>query len=111
MADADRKIDPVFRSGTLTGVGVITGFSLTFLCNWAANPLPWQVLDLIAVLPLSTGIILQVWSLARLLNPSALYWTRYNSIRIMFLIGLILVVVGVMASLVLDAIEVTELRR
>ncbi len=51
-----RMLEPVFRNGSVTAVGVLTGFSLTFLTAWAANPLPWQLHDLIGMVPLAIGI-------------------------------------------------------
>jgi len=45
-------IDATFRNGSMTAVGIILGFSLSFITGWGANPVPWQVVDLFAVVPL-----------------------------------------------------------
>ena len=60
-------IDATFRNGSMTAVGIILGFSLNFVTRWGANPVPWQMVDLFAVVPLLTGIAFQVWSFAVLL--------------------------------------------
>ena len=53
-------IDATFRNGSMTAVGIILGFSLSFITRWGANPVPWQVVDLVAVVPLLAGIAFQV---------------------------------------------------
>ena len=99
-------IDSVFRNGTLTGVGVLTGFTLTFLVAWAGNPLPWKWADVIAVVPLGIGALFQIKAIADLLSVESLKRRRYDRIRVEFVIGLLLVVFGIGASLVLDALKV-----
>jgi hypothetical protein len=98
-------IDSVFRNGTLTGVGVLTGFTLTFLVAWAGNPLPWKWADVIAVMPLGIGALFQIKAIADLLSTESLKRARYDRIRVEFIIGLLLVVFGIGASLVLDALK------
>lgn len=104
--DRPEEIDSVFRNGTLTGVGVLTGFSLTFLVAWAGNPLPWKWMDLIAVGPLGLGVLFQIKAIADLLSVESLKRARYDRIRVEFLIGLVLVVIGIGASLLLDALKI-----
>ena len=109
MTDDQPRIDGLFRNGTLTGVGVLTGFSLTFLIAWAGNPLPWRWLDMAAVGPLSIGIVLQIIAIAGLLSPDCLVLSRYNALRKIFVAGLVLVAIGIVASLALDALRVGQL--
>ena len=54
--DGRATLEPVFRNGSVTVVGLLTGFSLTFRTAWAANPLPWRLHDLIGIVPLAVGI-------------------------------------------------------
>ena len=44
-----KPIEAVFRNGSVTVVGVVVGFSLTYLTSWASRPSPWQLHDLIAI--------------------------------------------------------------
>jgi len=53
------RIEAVFRNGSITVVGVIVGFSLTFLTAWASNPLPWSLYDLYGIVPLVAGTGMQ----------------------------------------------------
>ena len=103
-------IDAVFRNGSVTVVGVLTGFSLTFLTAWAANPVPWQLHDLIGMAPLAGGIILQLVALSALLHPDSLERARYDRAIRFFLIGLTLVACGVALAIGIDAFTVAEHR-
>ena len=55
---ADERIDTNFRNGSVTAVGIILGFSLGFLSQWAANPIAWRKVDIVAAIPIVVGIIL-----------------------------------------------------
>lgn len=103
-----RDIEAVFRNGSVTVVGVLAGFSLTFLTAWAANPLPWQLHDLIGVAPLAGGIVFQLVALARLLYPNSLERARYDHAIRTFLIGLALVACGIVLVIGIDAITVAN---
>ena len=64
-------IEATFRSGSLTAISVLAGFSLSFLNRWAALPGEWHQIDLVAVAFISTGIVLQIVALAELFHPLA----------------------------------------
>lgn len=96
MADEEpKRIESVFRSGTLTAVSVVVGFSLSFLSRWAGLPGEWHRLDIIAVAAIVIGIALQVKCLSDLLRVSSLILTNYDRAITLFLAGLGLVAVGV----------------
>ncbi len=103
-----REIDATFRNGSVTVVGVLAGFSLTFLTAWAANPLPWQLHDLIGIVPLAVGSCFQLVALAALLHPNSLERPRYERAIRIFLIGLVLSGFGVAAVIGIDAIMVAQ---
>ena len=65
---ADERIDTNFRNGSVTAVGIILGFSLGFLSQWAANPIAWSKVDIVAAIPIVVGIILQGKASADLLS-------------------------------------------
>ena len=98
------RIEAVFRNGSVTVVGVIVGFSLTFLTAWASNPLPWSLYDLYGIVPLVAGTGMQVISLAALLRTDSLEVERYRRATRLFLIGLGLVSVGVAIAIGVDAV-------
>ena len=104
------RIESSFRHGSITAVGVFSAFSLGFLTAWGANPIPWGLKDLFALIPIVLGVILELTSLAKLLDPRCLELPRYKQAVRFFLAGMILVSVGVAAALVVDVLSAVEMR-
>src|SRR5690554_6943444 len=77
----EQLVEMLFRNGTLTVVGILISFSLSFLTQWANNPLPWELADLPTLLLLSFGIIAQGISLALLLRHNSLQKRFYDKAR------------------------------
>ncbi|AZO08076.1 MULTISPECIES: hypothetical protein [unclassified Mesorhizobium] len=99
-------IEPVFRNGTVTTVGILLAFSLGFITHWAANPIPWQSYHLIAVLPILGGIALQMRSLAMLLDIQSLQRSIYARASRIFIAGLIFTACGVGLAILLDFFDI-----
>ena len=102
------RIESSFRHGSITAVGVITAFSLGFLTAWGANPIPWGLKDLFALIPIAIGVIFEMIALARLLDPRVLEVPRYRAAIRVFLVGMVLVAIGVAAALLVDFISTLE---
>jgi hypothetical protein len=102
------RIESSFRHGSITAVGVITAFSLGFLTAWGANPIPWGLKDLFALIPIAIGVIFEMIALARLLDPRVLEVPRYRAAIRVFLVGMVLVAIGVAAALFVDFISTLE---
>ncbi|MCD6070597.1 MAG: hypothetical protein K0S42_1113 [Microvirga sp.] len=100
--DEQQRIDSIFRSGSITAIGVVAGFSLGFLSRWAALPGEWTPSDLVSVALITLGLALQVKALADLLLVSSLQLKRYNRSVRFFLTGLILVGLGVVFAVFAD---------
>ena len=96
------QIDPTFRSGSLTAIGIMVGFSLGFLTRWAAVPGAWSKADFSALAAIVIGIALQIVSLAMLLSVESLILANYNRMIRIFLAGLVLVSVGVVLAVFVD---------
>ena len=113
MADTKRaepeKIEALFRNGSVTVVGVLAGFSLTFLTTWAVNPVPWSLEDLFGLMPMLAGVILQLWALAALLDPRSLEMPRYRRSIRHFLTGTVLVCIGIAIAIAVDVFGVAHL--
>jgi len=101
------QIEAVFRNGSVTVVGVIVGFSLNYLTSWASSPSAWYLHELIGVVPLAAGVVLQLLSLSALLHTNSLERPIYDRAVRFFLIGLILVCLG----LVIAAEAITVAKR
>jgi len=100
--DAPERIDSTFRNGSVTAVGIILGFSLGFISQWASNPIAWSRIDLVAAAPIVVGIGLQVVAFADLLSPRSLILRHYERARVIFLVGLTFVALGVAFAMLLD---------
>ena len=98
-------VEMLFRNGTLTVVGIILSFSLTFLSQWAQNPIPWTLIDLPTMLLLSAGIITQGSSLVIFLWHDSLQRRVYDKASKVFLCGLAMTVSGVFMAIVIDFVQ------
>ncbi len=98
-------VEMLFRNGTLTVVGIILSFSLTFLSQWAQNPIPWMLIDLPTMLLLSAGIITQGSSLVIFLRHDSLQQRVYDRASKVFLCGLAMTISGVFMAIVIDFIQ------
>ncbi len=92
-------IDSTFRSGTITAISVVLGFSLSFLTRWAGYSGDWSAADLVGLTTISAGIALQIWSLGQILSIQSLILATHNRITRTFLAGLILVALGVLLAI------------
>ena len=101
-ADEPPIIESAFRNGSLTAISVLLGFSLSFLPRWASLPGPWQRNDLAAVAAIVLGIGVQLVAVALLLSIDSLRLDRYKRAIRTFLVGLILVAVGVAIAITGD---------
>jgi len=100
--DLEEKIDSTFRNGSLTAAGIILGFSLNFIGRWLSNPNDWIRIDIIPMILLTIGISIQVKVMADLLARDSLIAAKYDRSRRLFLIGLIIVALGVGVALLND---------
>jgi len=100
--DEQKRIDSTFRNGSITAIGVVVGFSFSFLSRWAALPGDWEHSDLVSVALITLGLALQVKALADLLLVSSLQLKRYNRSVRFFLSGLVLVGIGVVFAVFAD---------
>jgi hypothetical protein len=101
-----QRIDPAFRNGSLTVVGIVLGFSLSFAVQWATDPSPWTPLDVVAALLLVIGLALQISSLSKLLEVNSLEVPVYRHAKNRFLHGLFVTAGGVFVTIVSNAYEV-----
>jgi uncharacterized membrane protein YczE len=105
---AEQKIDSTFRNGSLTAVGIILGFSLNFLSRWAANPNDWSRIDILPLVTFIMGIGLQIKVLADLLGRDSLLVSRYDRSMRMFLVGILIVALGIAIALTCDILGLSK---
>lgn len=100
----ERRIDSTFRNGSMTVVGVLAGFSLGMLQQWADDPTPWHWADIVALVPMLLGIVMQLRSLKWLLQAESLLYAHYHRAIRQFLWGLGFVATGVTIGVLQDAV-------
>lgn len=103
----EELIETIFRNGTITVVGILLAFSLGFVTHWAANPMPWRLYDLFAIVPILVGIALQMRALSILLDMSSLRRPIYERANRIFMVGVILTACGVGLAILLDVFEMS----
>ncbi|WP_342358580.1 hypothetical protein [Terrarubrum flagellatum] len=101
---APEQIDPTFRSGSLTAISLLLGFSLSFLTRWAGAPGNWASYDYVALAAITIGIILQLAAVIMLMSVNSLIKANYEKMTRLFMIGLVLVVVGVLIAVFADIV-------
>ncbi|MCW1410870.1 MULTISPECIES: hypothetical protein [Rhizobium] len=102
------QIETAFRNGTVTAVSIVLAFSLGFVTQWAANPVPWRLPDLVAVIPLLLGIGLQIKAISDLLDPKCLQRRIFERANRIFMTGLLLAAGGVATAILLDVFHITS---
>lgn len=103
------KIDIALRNGTITAISIIIGFSLSLLTQWGVSPIPWQLVDLLAVVPLIAGVLIQAWSLAELLQLESIELAFYTRAKNHFLLGGVVILIGVGVAIIIGMLERSEL--
>lgn len=93
------KIEGIFRSGSITAISVVVGFSLGFLVRWSGLPGRWAGSDVFAVLGITLGVALQIKALVDLLSVKSVIVTHYERAIRIFVVGLVLVAIGVVAAI------------
>ena len=83
----EQLVETLFRNGTLTVVGIVLSFSLGFLAQWGANPLPWRLWDAPPVLALAIGIVIQFRALWLLLKIDSLKRQIFEKANRAFFVG------------------------
>jgi len=101
----EQLVETLFRNGTLTVVGIVLSFSLGFLAQWGANPLPWRLWDAPPVLALAIGIVFQFRGLWLLLKIESLKRNIFEKANRAFFIGAVTTGAGVFLAILVDLTE------
>lgn len=92
-----------YRQPMVTSIGIILGFVLGFTGKWATEPVEkTEVTDYIVIIGLFVSIVLLILSMYRILNnnyPQEDTAKYYKKTLNLFIIGLSLAFIGVIASI------------
>ena len=99
------------RNGSITGMGIVLGFSLTFTGQWSLTPGSWRVLPALAMGVACLGIALQLFALFRVLSLPLASLERHREALKNFAVGVGFVLAAFVAHVLLDfAIDVLKWR-
>ena len=109
MVDVSENIDKnsvsisdTQRSGSITGIGIVLGFSLAFIAQWSLLPGPWQILQFIALLISIFGVVLQLLALIQVLYLAPVSLGTHNRMIKRFVYGVCSMLLGFWAHLSID---------
>jgi membrane protease YdiL (CAAX protease family) len=100
----DPRISDTERSGSITALGVLLGFSITILGDWSNRPGRWELTGAIPLLLYGSSVALQVVALYRALQvPREIQRDHRRTINLA-VIGLVVMFVGFLSTIVIDVL-------
>jgi len=98
------RISETERSGSITALGVLLGFSITILGDWSNRPGKWDLVGTIPLLLYGSSVALQVVALYRALQiPREIREDHRRSINLA-IIGLVVMFVGFLSTIIIDVL-------
>jgi hypothetical protein len=102
---SESPVSDNFRSGSVTAIGIVVGFSLAFFSNWVFDDSPWTWWDVPAFLFMGVGVAYQIRALFLLLRPDSVERPRYLRTIAQFRVGLIVFASGVALDRILASVR------
>ena len=100
----EARISDTERSGSITALGVLLGFSITILGDWSNRPGKWEPVGAIPLFLYGSSVALQVVALYRALQvPREIQEDHRRTINLA-VIGLVVMFVGFLSTIVIDVL-------
>jgi hypothetical protein len=107
----EARISATERSGSITALGVLLGFSITILGDWSNRPGKWELVGAIPLFLYGSSVALQVVALYRILQlPREIQEDHRRAINLA-VIGLVVMFVGFLSTIVIDVLEEAPVNR
>jgi hypothetical protein len=100
----DEPITEAQRNGSITGIGIVLGFSLTFSGQWSLGSGKWMPAQALAIGVYGVGILLQLLALLRVLPLPVVCHSQHKGAIKTFVIGITFVLIGFAAHILFDII-------
>jgi hypothetical protein len=101
---ASGELPPGYRQGLVTAITVILGFSLAFVRFWGLeSPGGWTTADIVSAATVAVGTGFQLFALFRALRVEDNEPARYARTVRFFLVGVLIVMLGLFAAILLGA--------
>lgn len=94
MTEHDKMISDDGRNGLITAIGIILGFSLTFLAQWSLDDSEWELRDLPSLGLLLIGIFCMLAALRKALLPYKQTIKHYENTVHLFFWSIVIVLIG-----------------
>jgi multisubunit Na+/H+ antiporter MnhB subunit len=100
----EARISATERSGSITALGVLLGFSIAILSEWSNRPGKWELVGAIPLFLYGGSVALQVVALYRALQvPREIQSDHRRTIKLA-VIGLVVMFVGFLSTIVIDVL-------
>lgn len=93
------KVSDDARNGLITAIGIILGFSLTFLAQWSLDDSDWELRDLLPMVVLLAGVSMMLAALKRALIPYHQNIPHYEKTVQLFFWSIVVVLFGFVVSI------------
>ena len=102
------RISETERSGSITALGVLLGFSIAILDQWSNRPEPWTFASAIPLILFGSSVFLQVLALYRALQvPRELQPAHRTTIKLA-MSGLIVMFAGFLSTILIDIVAASN---
>jgi hypothetical protein len=102
------RISETERSGSITALGVLLGFSIAILDQWSNRPEPWTFVSAIPLILFGSSVFLQVLALYRALQvPRELQPAHRTTIKLA-MSGLIVMFAGFLSTILIDIVAASN---
>jgi hypothetical protein len=101
----DQTVTETERSASVTGLGTVLGFSLTFIALWSLGPGKWRLVQALALCIAVPGVVLQLRSLLTVLSLPRISLESHRIVVMRrFVWGVALVLMGFAAHVAFDVL-------
>ena len=95
------------RSGSITGIGIVLGFSLAFISQWSFQRESLQVFQLVSLGLSCAGVVAQLFAFFQVLKLPVTTIGAHKYIIDIFIIGTVLVFLGFLLHVVFEYLATT----
>ena len=100
----EARISETERSGSITALGVLLGFSIAILSEWSNRPGKWELVGAIPLLLYGSSVALQVVALYRALQVPREFQEDHRRTINLAVIGLVVMFVGFLSTIIIDVL-------
>jgi hypothetical protein len=97
-----KTVSDTQRNGSIAGIAILLGFSLSFTAAWSQGDAPWAYRGLLVLAIVAAGIVMQLQALFRVLGLPVLSLDEHKLAIALFFKGVAVVLLGYVVHILLD---------